>query len=150
MSVHGEQALKKVVAELWAGESTEMEMVLIATPTPSAAAYSDKIEKMLLYGSQPWDPLLPLRFGMVSRNLQFLKVTMVWGAGAGNHQSLLPPFFCRCNCPLHPLKYPFLGVFFMITSETFHGILLLNTCFHKNDCFIVPLSSWNPQRATKY
>lgn len=53
MSVHGEQALKKVVAELWAGESTEMEMVLIATPTPSAAAYSDKIEKMLLYGSQP-------------------------------------------------------------------------------------------------
>lgn len=41
------------VAETWAWESTEIEMVLIATPAPSDAAYSDKIEKMLFYGSQP-------------------------------------------------------------------------------------------------
>lgn len=51
MRVQGEQALKKVVAEARGWESTEMQMVLIATPAPSDAAYCDKIERMLFCGS---------------------------------------------------------------------------------------------------
>lgn len=48
MTVQGEQTSKKVVAEAWGWESTESEMVVIATPTPTEAAYSAKIERNVI------------------------------------------------------------------------------------------------------
>lgn len=48
-----------------------MEMVLIATPTPSDAAYSDKMETNVILWVTALSPLLPRSFGMVSRKLHF-------------------------------------------------------------------------------
>lgn len=121
MRFQGEQTLKKVVAEAWGWESTEMEMLLVATPIPSDAAHSGKIEKNVIYESQAWVPLLPLRFGMGSRNLHFLKEPLVSRACSETLWSLPPACVIDKMIPfiswnIHSLEY-----IFIITSKTIYG-----------------------------
>ena len=54
-----------------------MEVVLIATLTPSEVVYSGSTEKNVMYGSQPFF----LRCETVSRNMHFYFFKFIWEKG---------------------------------------------------------------------